>query len=131
LVFIPFPSLIYFRVPSISMVREDLMLFQYSEKLKSELIIGMKLVRSLEGLKDKEFDGATKVVAEYFSALSVEVGIAYNSTRDERFKQVYDIVSNIDFLDVENAIEKLGKAMTLIANCAVDAYENLQKAGII
>jgi hypothetical protein len=113
------------------MVRDDLMLFQYSEKLKSELIIGMKLVRSLEGLKDKEFDGATKIVAEYFSALSVEVGIAYNSTKDERFKQVYDIVSNIDFLDVENAIEKLGKAMTLIANCAVDAYENLQKAGII
>ena len=104
---------------------------QYSEKLKSELIIGMKLVRSLEKLKDKEFEGATKVVAEYFSALSVEVGIAYNSTRDDRFKRVYDIVTNLDFLDVENAIEKLGEAMTLITNCAVDAYSKLQDSGIL
>jgi hypothetical protein len=112
-------------------MRESIKLYQYSEKLKSELIIGMKLVRSLENLKDKEFEGGTKVVSEFFSALSVEVGIAYNSTGDERFKQVYEIISNMDFIDVDSAIEKLGEAMTLITNCAADAYESLQKAGIL
>ncbi len=110
---------------------DALKLYQYSEKLKSELIIGMKLVRALENLKDKEFDGGLKVVSEFFSALSVEVGIAYNSTRDGRFKEVYDIVSNVDFVDVDSAIETLGKAMTLIANCAVDAYEELRREGLI
>ncbi len=110
---------------------DALKLYQYSEKLKSELIIGMKLVRALENLKDKEFDGGLKVVSEFFSALSVEVGIAYNSTRDGRFKEVYDIVSNVDFVDVDSAIETLGKAMTLITNCAMDAYEELRREGLI
>ncbi len=106
---------------------ESLKLYQYSEKLKSELIIGMKLVKSLESLKDKEFDGGLKVVSEFFSALSVEVGIAYNSTGDDRFRQVYDIISNVDFVDVDSAMETLGRAMTIITNCAVDAYEALKK----
>ncbi|WP_457549341.1 hypothetical protein [Archaeoglobus sp.] len=108
-------------------MKDSLKLYQHSEKLKSELIIGMKLVKSLESLKDKEFDGGLKVVSEFFSALRVEVGIAYNSTGDERFRQVYDIVSNVDFVDVDSAIETLSKAMTIITNCAVDSYESMQK----
>lgn len=112
-------------------MKENLKLYQYSEKLKSELIIGMKLVRALEGLKDKEFEGGLKIVSEFFSALNVEVGIAYNSTNDERFKQVYEIISDVDFVDVDSAMEVLGRAMTLIANCAVDAYEGLQKEGLL
>ena len=98
-------------------MKDRLKLYQYSEKLKSELIIGMKLVKSLESLKGKEFDGGLKVVSEFFSALSVEVGIAYNSTGDERFRQVYDIVSNVDFVDVDSAMETLGRAMTIVTNC--------------
>ncbi len=112
------------------MVKDDLVRYQYSERLKSELIIGMKLVRSLETIDDKDFKGATRILSEFFSALSVEVGIAYNSTGDERFKEVNEIISDLDFIDIDNAIEKLGRAMTLITNCAVDSYSKLQQEGI-
>ncbi len=112
-------------------MKDILKLYQYSEKLKSELIIGMKLVRILENLKDKEFEGGLRVVSEFFSALNVEVGIAYNSTNDERFRRVYEILSSVDFVDVDSAMETLGRAMTLITNCAADAYEGLQKEGLL
>ena len=113
------------------MGKKDVLLLQYSERLKSELIIGMKLVSALENLKDKEFEGGSKIVSQFFEAFGVEVGIAYNATKDERFKEVHDIVSNVDFLDVENAIEKLGRAMSIITTCAMDAYTNLQNSGIL
>ena len=112
------------------MVKRDILILQYSEKLKSELIIGLKLIKALENLKNKEFEGGTKIVAEFFEAFSVEVGIAYNVTKDENFKKVYDIIREIDFLDIDNAIDKLSKAISIVTTCAANAYERLKNLNI-
>jgi len=111
-------------------MRESIKLYQYSERLKSEIMIGVRLVKALEGLRDREFDGGSKIVSEFFSALNVEVGIAYNSTKDKRFKEVYEIFSEVDPIDLNSTMEKLRKAMIIIANCALEAYEDLRKAGL-
>ncbi|RLI84894.1 MAG: hypothetical protein DRP01_07415 [Archaeoglobales archaeon] len=111
-------------------MRESIKLYQHSERLKSEIMIGVRLVKALESLRDEEFDGGSKIVSEFFSALNVEVGIAYNSTKDERFREVYEIFSDVDPVEIDSTMEKLRRAMIIIANCALDAYEDLQRAGL-
>ncbi len=113
------------------MVKKDIVLLKHSERLKSGLIIGAKLISALENLKDEELEGGTKILSQFFKALSTEIGIAYNSTKDERFKKAYDMIKDMNFLDIKGSMDRIRRAITLVTSCAADAYINLQNSGIL
>jgi len=58
--------------------REAILNFQYSEKMKSGLIIGTGLLDQLITLKDEELSGGKKILVGYLEGLLREVRIAGN-----------------------------------------------------
>ena len=106
-------------------MREMMNLLKHSERIKSELIIGSKMLAALKGFKDEEFMGALKMLEQYFQALSTEVGIALNSTNDLRFKKILDLISNLNCSDYENSMESISKAVSITTTCANEAFQAL------
>ena len=104
---------------------EMMNLLKHSERIKSELIIGSKMLVALKSFKDDEFVGALKMLEQYFQALSTEVGIALNSTKDLRFKEILDLISNLNFADYNNSMEKIAKAVSITTTCANEAFQTL------
>ncbi len=56
--------------------REGILLFQFAEKIKSELIIGASLLNQVRSLKDEERSGGTKVLLGYLEGLLRELEVA-------------------------------------------------------
>ncbi len=100
-------------------------LLKHSERIKSELIIGSKMLVALKGFKDAEFTGALKMLEQYFQALLTEVGIALNSTKDLRFKDILDLISNLNFADYNTSMESISKAVSITTTCANEAFQTL------
>lgn len=87
--------------------------FQYSERIKSELIIAAKLLEEMTILKEDELTGALKLMNLFYDALLVEVGIARNATNSDRFSkaenailQAVDSTSLHEFSDAERRLSE-------------------------
>jgi predicted metallo-beta-lactamase superfamily hydrolase len=116
------------------MVRDEVLLLQYSEKIKSELIIAMKMLHLTKEVEEDEVKGANRMLTEFFDALAVEVRIAYNVTKDERFREVEDGIYEVMELigsDFDSAAEKISMVMTRVTTCADEAYRGLIDQGIL
>ena len=87
-------------------MREMINLLKHSERIKSELIIASKMLVALEGFKGDELNGAAKMLEYYFNALLTEVGIAYNSTKNVKFKEILDLISNLNVRDYKASMQK-------------------------
>jgi len=116
------------------MVKNEVILLQHSEKIKSELIIAMKMLSLTRDVEEDEVKGADRILTEFLDALAVEVRIAYNSTKDERFREVEDGIYEVIELigsDLESAAEKISTVMTRVTTCADEAYRGLIDSGIL
>ncbi len=100
-------------------------LLKHSERIKSELIIGSKLLASLENFKETEADGALKMLEIYFDALKSEIGIAYNSTKDQGFIEILNLVSDLNLEDHGVSMWKIAKAVSTTTTIASKAYQSL------
>jgi hypothetical protein len=70
-------------------VKKAITVFNYAEKIKTNLIIASSLLEFLSGLKEEaEAAGAEKLLTAYFSALIVEVNIAANASQIEGFRDI-------------------------------------------
>ena len=106
-------------------MREMINLLKHSERIKSELIIASKMLVALEGFKGDELNGAAKMLEYYFNALLTEVGIAYNSTKNVKFKEILDLISNLNVRDYKASMQKISKAVSITATCANEAFQAL------
>jgi predicted GTPase len=68
--------------------RKDFLVFHYTEKIKSSLIVASSLLDFLENLKEQEIVGAEKLLKAYFNALMLEVSIAVNATKMEELREI-------------------------------------------
>jgi flagellin-specific chaperone FliS len=81
-------------------VKKAITVFNYAEKIKTNLIMASSLLEFLSGLKeDAEEAGAEKLLTAYFNALIVEVNIAASASQVEGFR---DIASKL-----QKAVEQL------------------------
>jgi len=63
------------------MIRNDIISYQFAERIKSALIIGSKMLTVVETLNEEsELEGAKKAMFAFFDGLSTETGIALNAT---------------------------------------------------
>ena len=90
--------------------REAILNFQYSEKMKSGLIIGAGLLDRLASLKDEEFAGGRKILASYLEGWLREVRIAKN------------VLTSPLYIDLER------KLMELIGRIQMSQFEETQKS---
>jgi len=108
---------------------EKMNLLKHSERVKSELIVGSKLLVSLRDFKEREFDGALKMLENYFNALESEIGIAYNSTKDPRFMEILNLISGMDFIDYDASMDRIARAVSITTTLANEAYQSLFGSG--
>ena len=104
---------------------EKINLLRHSERIKSELIVGSKLLVSLRNFKDPEFGGALKMLTGYFNALESEIGIAFNSTKDPRFMEILNLISAINPADYDASMDKIAKAVSITTTVANEAHQSL------
>jgi hypothetical protein len=69
-------------------IKKAIVTFHYAEKIKSNLIIAVSLLRVLDSIKDEEAVGAEKLLVAYFDALIQEVNIATNASGVHEFQDV-------------------------------------------
>lgn len=70
-------------------IKKALIVFNYTEKIKTNLIMASSLLEFLGGIRDEaEAAGAEKLLVAYLNALIVEVNIAANASQVEGFRDI-------------------------------------------
>jgi hypothetical protein len=97
--------------------REAIFDFQYSEKMKSGLIIGTSLLDQLVSLKDEEFSGGKKVLVWYLEGLLREIRIAENVLGTGRYaeleRKVMEVIGRIHMSQFQEAQWSFSEAISL------------------
>ena len=98
--------------------REAILDFQYSEKMKSGLIIGTNLLDRLVSLKnDEELSGGKKVLVWYLEGLLREIRIAENVLGSGHYadleRKVMEVVGRIHMSQFQEAQWSFSEAISL------------------
>ena len=117
------------------MTKNEIINYQFAERIKSALIIGSKVLAVLETLEGRELEGAKKAIFAFFDGLSAETGIALNATRmqefalvDEKLKQVRIKIEADDYTE---AHATLGRAVSHATTACADAMSTLIEDGLM
>ncbi|HDJ26620.1 MAG TPA: hypothetical protein ENF34_04825 [Candidatus Bathyarchaeota archaeon] len=115
--------------------RDAIMLFQFSERVKSFLIVASRMVDGLKGLEGAELTGARGMFKHFLDAVMAEVRLAQNATRRPEFGDVNALLSEVSNLAssglVEEAVRRLAEAISLTATCGSEALAFLQEKGLV
>jgi len=116
-------------------VRDALVLFQHSERIKSFLIMASKMLDGLRGLEGAELSGAKRMFKHFLDALMTEVRIAQNTTGRQEFGDVNAMLSEVSNLAhsglLDEAVRKVAEAISVVTTCGSEAYELLKREELI
>jgi hypothetical protein len=97
--------------------REAIFNFQYSEKMKTGLIIGTNLLGQLESLKNEELSGGKKVLVWYLEGLLREIRIAETVLGLDHFadleRKVMELIGRIHMSQFQEAQGSFSEAISL------------------
>jgi len=98
-------------------IREAILDFQYSEKMKSGLIIGIGLLDELASLMGDELSGGKKVLVWYLEGLLREIRIAENVLGKGHFgdleRKVMEVIGRVQMSQFQNAQRSFSEAISL------------------
>jgi len=110
--------------------REYIILYQYSERLKSELLIGFKLLTSMSGLDGEALRGAERITSAYFEALLADIRIAQNTIKTAQFEKAEEKIMEglgrlklYEFADMNRCIAEAVSAITTSCQLSMEALE--------
>ncbi len=116
-------------------VKQLILEFQYSEKIKSQLIIGSNLLPHLEALKGEERVGAEKILKTYLQLLLAEIRIARNTVKSVNYhgaeKNVTESLRSLGMNDLANSNLHISKALSYITTSCGAAMTSLQKSNLL
>jgi len=119
----------------IESARDAIMLFQFSERVKSFLIVASRMVDGLKGLEGAELTGARGMFKRFLDAVMAEVRLAQSATRRQEFGDVNALLSEVSNLAgsglVDEAVRRLAEAISLTATCGSEALAFLQERGLV
>jgi len=117
------------------MTKNEIVGYQFAERIKSALIIGSKMLLVTESLKENQLEGAKKVMGAFLDALSTETGLAMNATRMKEFDLVEDkleqVRRRIEEGDFEEAIATLGAAVSHATTACERTMRALMEKGLM
>lgn len=115
--------------------REAILNFQYSEKMKSGLIIGVGLVDQLFSLKDEELSGGRKVLVWYLEGLLREVRIAGNVLGLSRYgdleSKVMEVIGRVQMSQFQEAQRSFSEAISLATTSCQTSMNFLVKNQLV
>jgi len=116
-------------------VKHLILEFQYSEKIKSQLIIGSNLLAHVEALKGEERAGAEKIVKTYLQSVLTEIRIARNTVRSINYhgaeKNVTESLGRLEMNDLKSSSLCISKALSYITTSCQAAMTNLEKGDLL
>jgi hypothetical protein len=97
--------------------REAILNFQYSEKMKSGLIIGTHLLDQLMSLKNDELSGGKKILIGYLEGLLREVRIAENVLGWGHYvdleRKLMEVIGRVQMSQFQEAQRSFSEAISL------------------
>jgi hypothetical protein len=116
-------------------IREAILDFQYSEKMKSGLIIGTTLLDQLLSLKGEELSGGQKVLAWYLEGLLREIRIAENVLGSGHYadleRKVMEVVGRIHMSQFQEAQWSFSEAISLATTSCQKAMNFLVEKKLV
>jgi hypothetical protein len=116
-------------------IREAVLDFQYSEKMKSGLIIGTTLLDQLLSLKGEELSGGQKVLAWYLEGMLREIRIAENVLGSGHYvnleRKVMEIVGRIHMSQFQEAQWSFSEAISLATTSCQKAMNFLLEKKLV
>jgi hypothetical protein len=117
------------------MTQNEIIGYQFAERIKSALIIGSKMLTVIETLKEGELEGAKKALFAFFDALSTETGLALNVTGMREFVRVEEKVTQvkrrIEEEDYQEAHANLGRAVSHATTACERTMRALMEKGLM
>lgn len=116
-------------------VRKAIICFQYTERIKSELIIAANLLGKIGELEGDELAGAEKLMLSLLRALEGEVGIAHSVLGMQNFEdaggKVAEVVDRVRSREYSEASRRISEAISLITTGGQKATDVLRKKGLL
>ncbi len=116
-------------------IRNKILIYLYSERIKSGLIIAFKLISRVDTLKGEERLGAEKLLISYLAALLAEIRIAENVEDSQNFrkaeKKVEEAEAKVYLSETSAVMRCLSEALTAITTSAQAAIETLEKENLL
>lgn len=115
--------------------RKTILIYQYSERIKSGLIIAFKLLARMSSLQGEELQGAEKLMASYLEALVAEIRIAQNVERSEYYmkaeRKIVEAMGRMHLPGFQEINRYLSEAMSSITTSCQIAMEALEKKNLL
>jgi hypothetical protein len=115
--------------------REAILDFQYSEKMKSGLIIGTGLLYQLDSLKDLERSGGVKVLVWYLEGLLREIRIGENvlglGHYSDLERKVMEVIGRIQMSQFQEAQCSFSEAISLATTSCQTAMNFLMERKLV
>jgi hypothetical protein len=116
-------------------MKNEIVSYQFAERIKSALIISSKMLLVLEGLREDEFEGAKKVTLAFFDALSTETALAVNATGLQDFRVAEEKIKLVKRMieggNLREAHATLGSTVTNATTACASAMKALTEKGLL
>lgn len=117
------------------MIRDDIIGYQYAERIKSELIIGSKMIMVVETLRESELEGAKKTLLVFLDALSAETKMALTLTGVLEFMLVEEKLKEIKIMIEEGYYQEvhanIGSAISYATTICARTMSSLMEDGLM
>lgn len=119
----------------LSEIKRAFIVFHYTEKMKSDLIMATGLLEVLNSMGDMDVVGAEKLLVAYFNALIGEVNIAAKASGVHGFKEVNvkleDAIQQTKQHNYVNAAKLVSEAISITTTKGHQAAQTLREKGLI
>ena len=115
--------------------RKTILVYQYAERIKSELIIASELLAKMLTLRSEERTGAEKMMHSYLEALTREIKIAQNIEKSVNFvgaeKKVMEATGRLRLSEYSEMNRCISEALSFITTSCQAAMEALEQEQLI
>ena len=115
--------------------RKTILVYQYAERIKSELIIASDLLAKMLALRGEERIGAEKMMASYLEALIREIKIAQNIEKSVNFvgaeKRIVEATARLRLSEYPAIRRCISEALSFITTSCQAAMEALEQERLI
>jgi len=109
--------------------RKAILVYQYSERIKSELLIASALVSKMVTLEGKELNGAEILMTSFLESLVGEIRIAQHIEKSMNFigaeKKIMEAIGKMKLLQYSEINRCISEALSLITTSCQGAMKVL------
>jgi len=116
-------------------IRRAILVFMYSERIKSELLIASNLLAKMFTLENEERNGAEKMMTSYLETLTGEIRIAQNIEKSINFigaeRKIMEAIGKMKLSQYEDINRCISEALSFITTSSQASMEALEKEGLV